>query len=321
MSDTYGGGNTRDLIAQILAARGGTNPFAGWGGVNEALFAGGQQPPMPPPGPAAMPTDQPLGSYTAGPGGPGYIPQPGGGDPGVPIYSGPGGPGYVPPPQGPPIYSGPGGPGWPGWGAGRRANLDVYPGDDGSFGGAGGVIGGGLGGPGGPGPGGGPPSGPPSGPPPVGEPPTPEPDAPPPPQTEVQAPLTTQNLIDYGPPPGYPGALPSYTAPENAPPAYQGYGSPPLNPGWEVPQGLPSWGTSKGDLPNPAAPPEMGAFSTAGMSLADLAEAWGVSPDSAAALAGAGFADLGFGGGGLDDATAGDAPGAADDPGDSDEDF
>lgn len=58
-------------------------------------------------------------------------------------------------------------------------------------------------------------------------------------------------------------------------------------------------------LLNQGSLPEQG-FSTAGMSLADLAEAWGVSIDSAAALAGAGFADFG-GGGGLGDASSASA--------------
>jgi hypothetical protein len=42
----------------------------------------------------------------------------------------------------------------------------------------------------------------------------------------------------------------------------------------------------------------MGGFSTAGMSLDDLAAAWGVGLDSAAALVDAGFADFGGGFGG-----------------------
>lgn len=79
----------------------------------------------------------------------------------------------------------------------------------------------------------------------------------------------------------------------------------------EVPQGFFSntLGPGKGDLLSPevlnalnqANINEPGGFSTAGMSLSDLAEAWGVGLDSAAALAEAGFADFGgggFGGGG-----------------------
>jgi hypothetical protein len=306
--------------------------------ITQALMQQQHQQPMPVF--QQQPADQSLGSYTAGPGGAGYIPQSGpmqqyGGRMSGPMQQYGGG---MPDPM--QQYGGP----MPSWFQGGRgafnrmmrnfdggggfnpfAQSDGGGGGGGSFGG--GVFDGGGGPPGGgsntPGGGGNTPGG--GGGSVIGADLSGGPGAGGGQGSLIGGQIGTTPIDFSGMQFGTPGAPGAPNNPANNP--FEFFGPQNVEPLTSVPQtnlfeGRPGSLLEALQSLNQAPPQDLqGAFSTAGMSLADLADAWGVSLDSAQALADAGFADLsggGFGGfgdsGGYGD-SGGGGPGSGDDPG------